>query len=124
MNDARIRESIDAYIAAWNEDDAAARMRLLERACADDLVMRTPGRRIEGRRGLDALIAEFQRRRPGERAVLSTAIDVQGNIFRYAGVVESATARGGDTFDAGEADDDGRIRVLFTFAGNAPAPRA
>ena len=80
--------------------------------------MRTPGKRIDGRGELDALIADFQERRPGERAVLSSAVDVQGNVFRYAGMVEGSTrARGGEVFDAGECDDDGRIRLLLTFVG-------
>lgn len=120
MIEARIRASIDAYVAAWNEHDAAQRMRLIEQACAEDLLMRTPGKRIDGRAALDALITDFQRRRPGERAVLSSAIDVQGNVFRYAGIVEGSTsAGGGETFDAGECDADGRIRLLLSFAGAA-----
>src|SRR5262249_48945912 len=105
------------YIAAWNERDATRRMRLLEQACADDLVLRTSGRRVGGRAELDAMIAAFQRRCPGDRAVLSSPIDVQGNLFRYTGIVEGPTV--GDAFDAGECDDDGRIRVLLTFVGAA-----
>ena len=85
--------------------------------------MRTPGKRIAGRGELDALIADFQRRRPGERAVLSSAIDVQGNVFRYAGVVEGSTIARGDTLDAGECDEDGRIPPSTTFVGAAlPTP--
>lgn len=124
MIQARIRASIEAYVAAWNERDAAQRMRLLEQACAEDLLMRTPGKRIGGRGELDALIADFQQRRPGERAVLSSAVDVQGNVFRYAGIVEGSTiARGGETFDAGECDEDGRIRLLLSFVGAELPPR-
>ncbi len=118
MSADRIRASIEAYIAAWNEPDSASRAQLLERACADDLVVRTGGKRMIGRGELDALIVDFQRRRPGNRAVLASVVDVQGGLFRYAGVVEAPTgARGGDAFDAGECDADGRIRVLFTFVG-------
>jgi SnoaL-like domain len=118
MIEARIRASIEAYVAAWNEHNAAQRMRLIEQACAEDLLMRTPGKRIEGRGELDALIADFQKRRPGERAVLSSAVDVQGNVFRYTGIVEGSTiARGGETLDAGECDQDGRIRILLSFVG-------
>jgi hypothetical protein len=119
MIEARIRASIEAYVAAWNEHDAAQRMRLIEQACVENLVMRTPGKRIEGRAQLDALIADFQKRRPGERAVLSSTVDVQGNVFRYAGVVEGATVARGDTLDTGECDEDGRIRLLLTFVGAA-----
>lgn len=121
MIEARIRASIEAYVAAWNEHDPAQRMRLIEQACAEDLHMRTPGKRIEGRAQLDGLIADFQERRPGERAVLSSAIDVQNNVFRYTGIVEGATvARGGETLDTGECDENGRIRLLLSFVGAAP----
>lgn len=113
----RIRASIAAYIGAWNEQDASQRMRLIEHACTEGLRMQTPGRTIYGRTELAALMADFQRRRPGERAVLSGAIDVQGRLFRYVGVVEGSTIPRGETFDAGECDDDGRIRLLLTFAG-------
>jgi hypothetical protein len=117
MIETRIRSSIEAYIAAWNEPDAARRMHLLEQSCAEGLHLRTPGRRIEGRAELDALIAEYQKRRPNERALLSGPIDVQGSIFRYVGIVDGAPVPRGDVLDVGECDDDGRIRVLFTFVG-------
>jgi hypothetical protein len=120
---ARIRSSIEAYVAAWNEHDAGQRARLIEQACAENLRMRTPGKLIEGRTELEALIADFQRRHPGKRAVLSSAIDVQGNVFRYAGIVEgSAIARGGETLEAGECADDGRICLLLSFVGTALPP--
>jgi hypothetical protein len=68
-------------------------------------------------------MADFQRRRPGARAVLSSAIDVQGKLFRYTGKIEGGDlAGGGESFDAGECDEDGRIRVLLTFVG-AAVPR-
>src|SRR5678815_1762474 len=109
MSEARIRVSIEAYIAAWNETNPKQRVRLIEQACTNDVVMRTPGKRIEGRGELDSLIADFQRRRPGERAVLSSVIDIQGALFRYSGFVEDKSgARGGDNFDAGECDGEGR----------------
>jgi hypothetical protein len=119
MNDARIRASIEAYVAAWNERDPARRMRLIEQACAEDLHMRTPGSLIDGRAQLDAFIADFQRRRPGERAILATAIDVQGHAFRYAGVVEGAPVARGDTLETGECDEAGRIRLVLSFVGAA-----
>jgi hypothetical protein len=120
MIEARVRASIEAFVAAWNEHDAAERMRLIEQACAADLRMRTPGKRIDGRGELDALIADFQARRPAARAVLASAVDIQGHVFRYAGIVEGVTlAGGGETLDAGECDEDGRIRLLLSFVGTA-----
>ena len=89
MLEPRIRESVDAYV----EPDASARMRHLERACADDVHLRTAGKLIEGRGELDALIADFQRRQPGARAAFASASDV------------------------------GRIRFLLTFVGATVPPR-
>ncbi len=114
---ARIQANIEAYVAAWNEHDAAVRMQLVAKSCTGDVVMCTAGRRIRGHAELDAMMADFQRRRPHWRAVFSSAIDVQGNLFRYTGAVEGPSAAGGDAFDAGECDDDGRIRLLLTFVG-------
>jgi hypothetical protein len=113
-----MRGSIEAFIAAWNETDPAKRMALIERGCAEDVALRTPGRKVDGRAQLDALITDYQKRRPGERAALSSTIDIQGNIFRYTGVIEGAAVPRGDTLDTGECDDDGRIRVLLTFVGS------
>lgn len=124
MTEARIRESIAAFVAAWNEHDAAARMRLLEHACADDVVVQTPGRRVVGRAELDALVADFQARCPDLRAVFASGVEVRGLLFRYAGMVEEAStlARSGEAFDAGACDEEGRIRVLLTFPGLALPP--
>lgn len=120
MTDARIRASIEAYVAAWNEHDATKRMQLIEQACAEDVHLRTPGKPIDGRQALDALMVDFQKRRPGSRAVFSSGIDIQGSVFRYTGVAEdSAGARGGEAFDAGECDEEGRIRFLLSFVGTS-----
>jgi hypothetical protein len=127
MNDPRVRSSIEAYIAAWNEHDPEERARLLERACADDFRILTPGRCFRGRAGLDALIAEFQKRRPGDRACLRSAVEIHESTFRYVGVVESeGGAQLGENLDTGEHDAEGRLVLVLTFAGAAPppAPRA
>ena len=121
MSETGIRASIEAFVAAWNERDATRRAERLEQACVADVHFRTSGRAVHGRSELDALIADFQRRMPGARAVFASAIDVQGRLFRYAGAVEDANgARIGEAFDAGECDDDGKIRVFFTFVGTLP----
>ncbi len=120
MSTEQIRASTEAYIAAWNEHDTEKRARLLEKACADDLVLLTAGRRVTGRGELATMIADFQRRHPEARAVLSSGIDVQGTIFPYPGRVEGSALGGAPNMDAGECAADGRIRVLFTFTGAAP----
>src|SRR5512140_1195128 len=122
MNDPRVRSSIEAYVAAWNEHDPEARARLGERACADDFRIITPGRCVRGRAGLEALIAEFQKRRPGDRARLTSAVEIHETTFRYVGVVESEGGAPVENLDTGEHDAEGRILLVLTFPGAAPPP--
>jgi hypothetical protein len=124
MSEHRMRACIEAYVAAWNEPDGDKRRALIEQACSPELRFVTARARIVGYDGLDALIAEFQRRRPGDRAVLAGPVDIQGHLYRCAGRVASTMGPPlPDAFDAGECDDDGRIRLILTFTGVA-LPRA
>ncbi|MEO8800606.1 MAG: hypothetical protein ABI551_22140, partial [Polyangiaceae bacterium] len=97
MSETQIRASIEAFVAAWNERDSVKRMQLLEHACADGIVIRAGRTMIQGRAEVDAWIGSFQQRCPDDRAAFSSAIDVQGSLFRYSGIVESQTgAPGGE----------------------------
>jgi hypothetical protein len=116
----RVRQSIAAYVAAWNERDPGARAKLLEQACADDFRILTPGRCIQGRDGLAALIADFQQRRPAARAELASGIEVDAHTFRYLGVVVGEGGPPAENLDTGEHDAEGRLVVVMTFAGAAP----
>jgi hypothetical protein len=122
MNDERVQGSIEAYIAAWNERDPEARARLLARACADEFRIVTPGRCIRGRAGLDALIADFQTRRPADRARLTSGIEINASSFRYVGVVDRDVGEPLANLDTGEHDAEGRLLLVLTFAGAAPPP--
>jgi hypothetical protein len=124
MNDPRedrMRACIGAYVAAWNEPDAAARRALIASACSPELRFITARQRIVGHDGLDAIIADFQRRRPGHRVSLLGSVDIQGHLYRCAGRVDGPMGSRAtplpDAFDAGECDEDGRIRLILTFAG-------
>ena len=121
MNESRVRRSIEAYVAAWNERDPEARARLLEEACADGFRLVTPGRCIHGRDGLGALIADFQARRPGERARLASVVEVHAHSFRYVGVVERPDGTMPENLDTGEHNDEGRLVLVLTFTGAAIA---
>lgn len=117
MSQDRLRHSVDAYVAAWNEHDPGARARLLEIACADDFRLLTAGRAVHGRAGLDALIADFQKRRPGDRARLTSEVEIGTSTFRYVGVVETVDGERPENLDAGEYDEAGRMRLVLTFVG-------
>lgn len=117
MSAEQIRANIEAYVAAWNEGDETKRRGLLERSCAAAVVLRTGGRSVVGCDALGAMIADFQRRCPGQRAAFVGAIDVQGSLFRYAGAVEGSAGPAPTAFDAGACDAEGKIEILLTFVG-------
>ncbi len=122
MSDPRVRANIEAFVAAWNERDPERRSRLIEEACAEDFRMITAGRCVYGRAGLDALVADFQRRRPDDRARFASAVEVHAHTFRYLGAVDRPDGAPALALDTGEHDADGRLRLVLTFAGAAPAP--
>jgi hypothetical protein len=124
MNAVRIRSSIEAYVAAWNEHDADKRRALIEEACSEDLRIVAPNQVVAGRGELDALIADFHRRRPGDRGFLSSCVEIHHHAFRFAARIEgSSVAEPVEMLDAGECDADGRIRLILSFVGAAPPLR-
>jgi hypothetical protein len=106
------------YVALWAEPDPAARARILEACFAADARLVTPGTRIIGRAALADAVDRFLADPRGLVARLTSAIDLQGPLFRFHSVVEdrdgNVIAKG---FDAGEVGADGRIAVLFAFSG-------
>jgi hypothetical protein len=111
-----------AYIAAWGEPDPEARARLLEACFAVDGRLVTGGDGIRGRAALAAAMDKFFADRPGLRPRLTSAIDTQGRMFRFCGVLEGPDGTVlGENHDAGEVDGDGRIAILLTFNGPLPA---
>jgi hypothetical protein len=118
-----IEEAVANYVAAWNEPDPAPRARLLEQAVAEDVRIALDRREVRGRGAVAAEIAELHRRLPGVRGRLSTAVDVQGNVCRFAAQVERADGTSvAEMLDACECDASGRLRLILTFAG-ASIPR-
>ena len=111
-----IEDAIRTYVAAWNEPDAAARERLLEACFASDGRFVTGGAASVGRAALAARMAAFHTKPGAGTARFTSAIDVQGRMFRFSGALERDDGTVlGKSFDAGEVDADGRIAVLLTF---------
>jgi hypothetical protein len=112
------------YIAAWQQPDAAARVRLIDACFAADGRIVAPGSVIRGRGGLAKAIDDFLSDPRGLSARLVGAIDAQGPMFRFHSVVEDRDGRiVFHGFDAGETDASGRITVLLAFSGAPPVPK-
>jgi len=116
-----IEQTAMRYIAAWNENDDAQRMRLLEACWAANGTITSNNEHIVGRDAVFAAITSFRRSRPDDRAVLTSAIDHHHHIFRFTGhVVRPDGTSYSNVLDVGEVDADGRITRIFTFHDPPP----
>jgi hypothetical protein len=117
-----ISEVVASYASAWNEPDATARRRALERAWTERGVYSDPTAHVEGREALVAHIGGFQTQMPGARIIMTSGIDEHHGAIRF-----NWALRGGDGtvltegIDFGELADDGRLRRITGFFGPPPS---
>ncbi|MDH4988042.1 nuclear transport factor 2 family protein [Aminobacter anthyllidis] len=74
----------EAYFAAWNETNAAARKPLVEAAFATGVSYRDPIMQGDGHAGIDALIAGVHGQFPGFRFKLKGKADGFGDNIRFS----------------------------------------
>jgi hypothetical protein len=113
-----IEKAVMSYVAAWNERDHRRRESLLSSAVAENVYVAIAGKEVEGRTALEAEIADFHQSFPDARGRLSTFVDIQGRVCRFAAVVEQPDgSKLAEMFDACTCDDSGRITRIITFSG-------
>jgi hypothetical protein len=119
---ASAQESVQAYMAAWNEPDPGKRKKLIEQCWADDALYCDPQADIRGRDGLEATIAGFHAQAPGARIDATSGVDQHHNQIRFAWAFRTAD---GNTpiegIDVGELAPDGRLSRIVGFWGPPPA---
>ncbi|HTQ12885.1 MAG TPA: nuclear transport factor 2 family protein [Rhizomicrobium sp.] len=119
------RQAVESYIAAWNENDPARIGALLEDCMAADCELASGQHAVSGRDALVAFVTAFRKARPGDRAVLTSAVETVGARFRFTGCGVDAEGRlYGEVMDVGELDAAGRIKWLTTFETPSPPPAA
>ena len=69
------KETIEAYMAAWNEPDEAKRAKLLDKCWADAGTYTDPMSDVAGREALAAVIAGFRQQMPGAGLAFTSGID-------------------------------------------------
>jgi SnoaL-like domain len=124
MSDA-VRETavanVLAYVAAWNEPDAAVRLEILERCWADGGAYVDPTVELRGRSALCEHISKVQAGRPGARIEMMSGVDLHHHVVRFLWRLAHADGRAGETsIDVGEVDGDGRLTKIVGFFGEAP----
>jgi hypothetical protein len=81
------RETIIAsvldYVAAWNEPDAVARLKILERCWAECASYVDPNVELSGSTALSDHISNVQAGRPGARIEMMSGVDLHHNVVRF-----------------------------------------
>ncbi len=114
--------TVDTYLAAWNETDAAKRARLIERAWAGDGRYADPMLEAAGHAALAEMVAGVQAKFPGHRFRRRSGVDAHHDHLRFAwdlvapdgGVVVAG-------IDVGALATDGRLARITGFFGEVPA---
>ena len=97
--------NVEAYVAAWNEPDAAARMKILGGCWADDATYLDPNADLRDARRSATHITKMQAGRPGARIEFMSGIDLHHNVVRFLWRLVRADGSAGDvSIDFGEVD--------------------
>lgn len=107
---------IDAYLAAWNEPDGAARLRILERCWDPAGVYVDPTVHLEGRAALSQHIAQVQSSRPGAYLEMVGDVDQHHTVARFLWrVVRPGQSPGRVSTDFGEVGPHGLLVQIAGF---------
>lgn len=116
-NSSPITETVDAYIAAWNEGVPERRRALVALAFADDATYVDPMMSGAGPDEIDAMIGAAQQQFPGHRFVLAAGPDAVAEHVRFVWRLEPAA--GGDPVAIGHdfatVTGDGQLRRIVGF---------
>lgn len=113
------QETVDTYLAAWNERDEARRRQLLEKCWRADATYTDPMSHAENRDALFALIGGFQQQMPGATIKRTSGIDEHHGMLRFAWKMEGGPPVEG--IDIGRLGDDGKLLSIVGFFGPPPA---
>jgi hypothetical protein len=110
-----------AYVAAWNEPDAAMRQEILDGCWADDAAYVDPSVELKGRAALLQHISKLQAGRPGARIEMMSGVDAHHDVVRFLWRLVRADGSAGDvSIDFGEVGADGRLAKIVGFFGEPP----
>jgi hypothetical protein len=118
---ATIESTIDAYLEAYGEPDAARRSELIARVWAVDGQLIDPPLDASGREAIDGMAAAVQAQFPGHRFHRSTDVDAHHGFARYGWELVAADGAVAVTgVDIAEIDGDGLHRVVGFFGEVLP----
>ena len=109
---------VDAYLATWNETDAAKRAALIEQSLGADLWYRDPMLEADGLAAYDAMIAAVQTQFPDLVMRRTSPVDAHRDVARFnwaLGAPGEAPVFAG--LDVAKTDADGKLHRIIGFAG-------
>jgi SnoaL-like domain len=116
-NSPSITDTINNYLAAWNEGVPERRRALVALAFADDATYKDPMMAGAGADEIDAMIGAAQQQFPGHRFVLAAGPDEVGDHVRFVWRLEPTA--GGDVVAIGHdfatVRSDGRLGEVVGF---------
>jgi hypothetical protein len=117
-----LTDTIDTYLAAWSEQDDAARAELVGRVWADDGRLVDPPMAASGHAGISGMHAALQGQFAGPTFRRASAVDAHHDAVRFAwelvGPDGTVALKG---LDVGEVGEDGRLRRITGFFGELEA---
>ncbi len=116
------KETVEAYMAVWNETDEDKRRALLAKVWAAGATYTDPMAHAAGAEELVALVSGFHTQMPGAKIVQTSAIDEHHGRLRFGWAMkgpDGSTRMEG--IDVGELAEDGRLRSILGFFGPLPA---
>ena len=119
---AELTDTIDTYLAAWNERDPARRAELVASAWTTDGRLIDPPLAAAGHAGISEMAAALQQQFADHRFRRASGIDVHHGHLRFAWELVGPDGNVALTgLDVGELADDGRLTRITGFFGDLPA---
>ena len=115
-------ETIERYLAIWNEPDAAARAAAIADLYTPDATYTDPLASVRGHDGIAEVVAGAREMFPTLRFTLGDPVDAHHDIARFTWHLGPADAAEPVVvgFDVAVLTEDGRIRAVHGFLDKVP----
>jgi SnoaL-like domain len=114
--------TVEAYVATWNETDAARRQAGIARAWASSGRYRDPLMGSDGHTEIDAMLAAVQARFPGFVLKRTSGVDCHNDSVRFAWSLGPASGPAVvEGVDFGTLAPDGKLAAIVGFIDKMPA---
>src|SRR3972149_5581812 len=116
------KETVEAYMAVWNETDEDKRRALLAKVWAASATYTDPMAHAAGAEELVALVSGFHTQMPGAKIVQTSAIDEHHRRLRFGWAMKGPDrSPRGEGIDIGGRAGEGPDRRSLGFCGPLPA---